>query len=356
MSSISHTEDKKKRIPAIVLLLFLIAAAVLAGGCQNAKEGSEETGEVTAGFFAMDTYMTLKAYDAGKEDLQELQDETERLEKLLSVTDPDSDIYRLDQEKEAEVSEETADILKKALEYCEKSRGSFDISVYPLVREWGFTTGDYHVPEPETIRELLSFVDYTGVEIRENSIALKDGMEIDLGGITKGYLGDQMVRILKDRGVGSAILDLGGNIVTLGTKPGNVLWKVGIRNPKGEEYLGYLEVSDCSVVTSGGYERYFEDEDGNLWWHILDPADGYPARNGLISVTVIGENGAYCDAMSTALFVMGKEKAMEFWRENQDFEAVFVTDQNEILLTDGIRDRFTFNEANAKDYTLGSAD
>ena len=169
-------------------------------------------------------------------------------------------------------------------------------------------------------------------------------MQLDLGAVGKGYAADLAAKILREHGVESAILSLGGNIHTIGTRPDGTDWRVGIRAPWEEEYLGVLEISDAAVVTSGGYENYFEDEAGNIYWHILDPTTGYPANTDLQAVTIIGPQGRLCDALSTALFVMGAEQAETYWREHGNFDMMLVTDEAEIWLTEGVADRFTLGD------------
>ena len=145
---------------------------------------------------------------------------------------------------------------------------------------------------------------------------------------------------MKQGGAASALLDLGGNIQAVGSKPDGSPWRVAIRDPAGDGNIGVVEVADQVVVTSGGYERYFE-EDGVLYWHIIDPATGWPARSGLTSVTVVGESGLLCDGLSTALFVMGREGALEHWRQHRDFEAVLVSEDGSVTITAGLEGRFT---------------
>ena len=170
------------------------------------------------------------------------------------------------------------------------------------------------------------------------------GMQLDLGAVGKGYTADLVAEVLQTHGVQSALINLGGNIQAVGSRPDGSDWRIGIRAPWGEDNLGVLEISDAAVVTSGGYENYFEDKDGNIYWHILDPSTGYPANSGLQAVTIIGEEGRLCDALSTALFVMGAEQAEAYWRENSGFDMLLVTDENEILLTEGIADKFTLSD------------
>jgi thiamine biosynthesis lipoprotein len=168
-------------------------------------------------------------------------------------------------------------------------------------------------------------------------------MEIDLGSVAKGYTGDRVIELLRENGVTSALLNLGGNVQALGTKPDGSPWRVAVQDPSGDGCLGVLEIDDQAVITSGGYERYFV-EDGVTYWHIIDPADGAPARSGLISVTIVGDSGLLCDGLSTSLFVMGLEDAAQFWRENGGFEAVFVTESGQILITEGLQERFSLLE------------
>ncbi len=166
-------------------------------------------------------------------------------------------------------------------------------------------------------------------------------MTIDLGSIAKGYAGELAARTLRDKGVTSALLNLGGNVQTIGSKPDGSAWIIGIKDPKNPDtaMMG-LSVTDQAVVTSGGYERYFE-QDGHTYWHIMDPATGRPAKSGLLSVTVVGDKGGICDALSTSLFVMGLDKAYDLWSESDDFEAVFVATDGTVYITDGLKDKFS---------------
>lgn len=325
-----------------VFLFFL--ALILLAGCAPAPAQAEPTAERT--FFAMDTVMTLRLYEGGDETLlDQAEEQVQKLESLWSVTDENSEIYALNRDGEAELSPETERLLDTALEMCRRTGGALDISIYPVLRSWGFTTGEYAVPSDKTIAALLPLVDYTKVEYGGRSAAIPEGMEIDLGSVAKGRTGDILSDYLKGNGVTSAMLDLGGNIQTVGSKPDGSPWRVGIRDPEGDGNLGVVEVTDQAVITSGGYERYFE-EDGVRYWHILDPKTGFPAHSGLISVTVVGDTGAVCDALSTALFVMGLDNALEHWRQHQDFEAVFVSEDGSITITAGLQSSFTLTQKN----------
>ena len=169
-------------------------------------------------------------------------------------------------------------------------------------------------------------------------------MQIDLGAVGKGYTGDLITEVLKENGIESALLDLGGNIQTIGTKPDGTEWKLGLRSPFDEGSFATLEVSDCAVITSGGYERYFVGDDGETYWHILDSETGKPAHSGLVSVTIVGKDGRLCDALSTSLFVVGLDDATEHWKQRDDFEMVLVTDDGKIYLTEGLEESFSLNQ------------
>ena len=171
---------------------------------------------------------------------------------------------------------------------------------------------------------------------------LKMGMAVDLGGVAKGYTSDAVTELLKKEGVTSGIISLGGNISAIGTKPDEKKWKVAVENPLDvNDYVGILEVEDCSVITSGGYQRFFE-ENGKRYHHIIDSNTGYPADKGLLSVTIISNDGAKADGLSTALFVMGFDEAVKIWRNSDDFEVVFVTEDGKVIATEGAASIFAF--------------
>lgn len=318
----------------------LLSAAFLLTGCSGAPAQEPES----ATFFAMDTAMDFTVYgDAAL--LDEAETLIGSLEEQVSVTDEHSDIYAIDHTGSGSLSGNAAELMAQALELCRRTNGELDLSVYPIVRAWGFTTGSYQVPDEETIQSLLPLVDYTQIQYDAATgvVTLPEGMEIDLGSVAKGYAGQLAAQMLREHGVQSALLNLGGNVQTVGTKPGGSPWQIGIKDPQGEDAMMVLSVEDQAVVTSGGYERYFE-QDGQTYWHIMDPSTGHPADSGLISVTIVGDEGVVCDGLSTALFVMGLEKAADLWVQSCDFEAVFVTASGEVYITEGLRDRFALTE------------
>ncbi len=314
---------------------ILILCLLLLCGCQEKAEPAEQH---TKTVFAMDTVMELSVC-GGEDLLAGAENIITDAEARLSVTRSDSEIARLNREGRGEVSDSTFALLERSLELCALTDGALDISVYPIVRAWGFTTGEHCVPDPDALQALLPYVDYRKIELRAgDEVLLGDQMQIDLGSVAKGWLGDAILEYFRSNGGSSAMISLGGNVQALGAKPDGSLWRVAIADPSGEGYAGVVEIRDRAVVTSGGYERWFE-QDGVRYHHIIDPATGAPAESGLLSVTVVGESGLTCDGLSTALFVMGLDRAADFWRQSGGFEAVFITDSG-ICLTEGLASAF----------------
>ena len=322
------------------LLLLSAITLLFLSGCT-----SQTVSESQKDFFAMDTIMDFTIY--GQEDLLDQTESMIRsLEAEMSVTDPDSEIAVINENGYGKVTGDTSDLISAALSLCKRTDGALDISVYPIVHVWGFTTGNYQVPDDASIQALLPLVDYTQIDYQQDSgdIQLPDGMEIDLGSVAKGYAGQKAADFLKENGITSGLLSLGGNIQAIGSKPDGSPWKIGIQDPfQNESPMMVLSVTDKSVVTSGGYERYFQ-QDGKTYWHIMDPSTGYPAENGLVSVTIVGTDGMLCDGLSTSLFVMGLEKAADFWGSSDDFDAVFVTEDQTVYITEGLADSFALTE------------
>lgn len=227
------------------------------------------------------------------------------------------------------------------MKVCNSTNGALDISIYPVLKEWGFTTDTYQIPTQERIDSLLENVNYKNISLDGNSITIPNDYQIDLGSVAKGYTGDCLMDIFKDNGVQSAIVNLGGNVQTYGTKPDGSLWNVAIKNPfSPNEEMCIVSTSNKAIITSGNYERYFVGDDGNYYWHILDTTTGYPADNGLVSVTIIGDSGVMCDALSTALFVMGTEKAIKYWQNNPSFDMILVSNDKIIYFTQGLKNSF----------------
>lgn len=300
----------------------------------------------------MDTVMDLTVYTDNEELLSEAINEINELEKKLSVTINGSEIHTVNNTGSCVLSGDTADLLSRALDLCASTGGALDISIYPVVSAWGFTTGEYRIPEKAELEALLENVDYSTIMLEEAVVSVPEGLQMDLGSVAKGYTGDVISTLLKENGVTSALLNLGGNVQAVGNKPDGTPWRVAVQHPTEAEYLGILSVSDEAAITSGGYERYFVGDDGQVYWHIIDPVTGAPVDSGLISVTIVGKSGLVCDGLSTALFVMGLEKAAQYWRIGAtEFEAILVTDDGSIYITEGLQEKFILSQS-AEDAVL----
>ena len=309
---------------AVCGLALLLVFTLCGCGAQR------QTGE----WFAMDTVMTAAVYGSA-DALDAVEAETYRLDALLAAQKDDSEIAAVNDGAEV-VSEETAALLRRALEIAAETNGAYDPTVYPLMRAWGFTDGNYRVPADAELDALLQTTGWTEVSVDGTTASLPEGFALDLGGIGKGYAAGRCKEILKAHGVTSALLSLGGNVSVLGSKPDGTAWTVAIEDPDGGDYLGTVQIADQCVVTSGGYQRYFE-QDGVRYWHILDPETGKPARSGMKSVTIVSADDTLADALSTALFVMGPERAADFWRVHRaEFGAVWLTDDGRLFVTEGL--------------------
>lgn len=293
-------------------------------------------------FQAMDTFMQLDVYGADGA-AQTIKGEILRLDSLFSVADEDSDVYRLNHSGTATVDEATANIAAKSLSVCADTNGALDVTVFPVVEEWGFISGDYQIPPESKINELLDVVDYTSVSVEGTEIKIPEGARLDFGAVAKGYAADKAVQVLRENGASGAILNLGGTVAVYGKKPNADGWKIGVADPDNSAaYVGYLTCRDDKIIaTSGSYERYFEGEDGKIYSHIIDPKTGYPVYNGMLSVTVISDSGILSDALSTALFVMGREQAIAYVNARGDIDCIILTDDGKAYISEGIKDSFT---------------
>lgn len=294
-----------KRVIGLILTVVLLCAGCTSGGQKTV--------------FAMDTVMDLQLYGKdGEKAVQQVESMLYQLEKQWSAHDEESLLAKLNRGEEVTLSAEEQALLEQVEALSQRTGGVFDPKMYMVSRLWGFTDDDHRIP---TENELQA--------------ALADS-QWDLGGALKGYAGRQAVELLKNLSVSYGILNLGGNVQTYGEKPDGTPWNIGLQNPNGGDPVGVLPVlGTAAVVTSGDYQRYFE-LDGVRYHHILDPETGMPARSGLSSVTVICADGLTADVLSTALFVMGLEDATDFWRQSEDFEAVFITEGGKIYATQGV--------------------
>ncbi|MFR6291661.1 MAG: FAD:protein FMN transferase [Peptococcaceae bacterium] len=334
---------KRKSIIFCMILILSCCAGCAAGAVQQ----TEQEPLAQCNFFAMNTYITMQANGPqGAAALEKAEAFVHQSESRFSVTDGKSEIYAANHSKGQPVlvSSDTAELLSFALSMAEETGGALDPTIYPVLTAWGFTTEERRVPSQAEIDALLPAVDYQQITISEGQLRVPQGAAIDLGAVAKGYIGDGVTALLKEHGVTSALLNLGGNVQVIGGKPDGTFWRVGVRDPFSEQNLGVLEVKNAAVVTSGGYQNYFIGEDGQVYRHILDPKTGRPAQNGLASVTVVASEGKRCDALSTALFVMGQEAALDYWRETGGFELILVTEDRHVYVTAGLENVFNLGD------------
>lgn len=319
------------------LMILLLVPLILCSCSYTADNKSVDE------FFAMDTVMTVSVWgDTENGDaVSAVRDEIMRLDNLLSISAENGDIAKANSLGTVKLSDDAENIIQSALDIYDITDGAFDITLYSLSKRWGFYSGEYDVPNDDEISELLRNVGCDKVRLEDSMLYLKDGVKIDLGGIAKGYASDRAAEILREKGIESAVISLGGNVYAIGSNGGKP-WNVAIREPNSADaYIGVIKVCDTAVVTSGTYQRYFE-QDGVRYHHILDPNTGKPVNSGLCSVTVVCKNGTYADGLSTALLVMGLEKAVDFLRgEEYYFDAVFVTDDEQIYITPGLEGSFS---------------
>lgn len=293
------------------IFLILLTSLFLAG-CSKEAEPAQET------VFCMDTVMDLKIWGKDAQEGIRLSSALlNELERTWSVTDEGSLLSQINLGQFPELTQEQSELLQQVSELSQRTGGAFNPRLKALSQAWGFYDGAYRIPSEAEIAQALE----------EN--------QWDLGAALKGYAGQKCAELLASLKVDRAMLVLGGNVQTYGEKPGGEPWQVGIQDPDGGDSLGILSITGtASVVTSGDYQRYFE-VDGVRYHHILDPETGYPADSGLRSVTIVCRDGLTADCLSTALFVMGLEKGADFWRESDDFEAVFVTTEGSVYATEG---------------------
>ncbi len=342
---------RRHLLKLIGLVLVIVAAAWLLTAVAANKRDEMANKAFVADSFAMGTVISQKVFGAnGPTAVDEATTKIEDLDKLLTFNDTQGDTYRLNQNAGImgiELDPATVKIINKAQEISEMSHGAFDITVGPLVKTWQIGTDAQRIPSQEELNRLLPLVNYEDIDIDNNVVTIKNkGQMIDLGGIAKGYAGDAVIEVYRRQGITSAFINLGGNVVTLGNKPDGAPWKVGIRdprpagNPSGKD-IGIVKVTDKAVVTAGDDQRYFM-ENGRRYHHILDPKTGYPAESDLMSVTLITESSLDADALDTAVYILGLEKGRELIRQYGGVEAVFITIDKKIYVTEGLKESFEF--------------
>lgn len=313
---------------------LLIFCCIFLIGC-----ASENTTPISISEFKLNTIVTITIYDSQNTQLlEECMAICDRYELLFSRTNPESELYRLNHRElnslngTYNLSSDTAALIEKGLEYSRLSDGAFDITVAPLSDLWNFTSSSPKAPDAGRLQSVLPLVDYKNIELRGQSFRfLQDKTALDLGAVAKGFIADEIKAYLTSQGVNSAMINLGGNVLCVGNKPDGTAFKIGIQKPFADrnETIATMEITDKSVVSSGIYERFFE-ENQRLYHHLLNPKTGYPYNNGLISVTIISDLSVDGDGLSTACFALGLEKGMALIESLPQTDAIFITEDYEM--------------------------
>lgn len=317
-------------IKSISLVLFL---SFLLSGCNRQIEPLSKTA------FLLDTVVTITLYDSSDSTiLDDCISRCKYYENLFSKTITTSDVSLINQAagRPVTVSDDTIYLIQKAISYSELSNGAFDITIGPVSDLWDFKSKNPEIPQSSKIQSALSHVDYTTIKVTDKTVQLLDpAAKIDLGGIAKGYIADQLKELLISKGVKNAMINLGGNVYALGSKENGTPYTIGIQKPFADlnTVLLSLPISNQSVVSSGPYERFFEKY-GTLYHHILDTSTGYPVKNDLYGVTIISDDSVDGDALSTTCFVLGKKKGIELINSLSGVEAVFIDCNYQITYTD----------------------
>ena len=359
-----HISIKKiiKRCIFSIFAASLLLSSAAFSGCslkantaENSDAGSQEPVSATA--IKLNTAVTVTIYDSqDRELLTECMNLCDKYEKIFSRTASDSELYQLNHreltpvagtEDTFQISDPLAELIRKGLYYSELSEGAFDIAIEPLTSLWDFTAEDPQVPEDRLMQKALTKCDYHNVSVSDNNeVILKtEDTAIELGAIAKGYIADRLKDYLISQGVKSAIINLGGNVLCIGGKPNDSSFKIGIQKPFADrsETIAVMDIKDKSVVSSGVYERCFE-QDGTLYHHLLNPRTGYPYDNGLIAVTIISDESVDGDALSTTCFALGLEDGMKLAESLDNVQAFFVTSDYEIHYTKDFQKEITVTE------------
>lgn len=355
----------------LILCTALVCPTLLLTGCQSSTSTGtvDDTEPISINSIKLNTSVQITLYDSqDKSLLDDCLELCDKYELIFSRTNEDSELYKLNHREDADVdaatsgnsnsadtqatpylvngtsdtwhiSEDLAALLSKGLDITKESNGAFDIAIAPLTSLWDFTAENPKVPDDTDIQEALPLCSSDGVTIDGQDITLpSDDIQFDVGAIAKGYIADRLKDFLVKKGVNSAIINLGGNVLCIGSKPDGTPFKVGIQKPFADrnETEAVMDITGKSVVSSGIYERCFK-QDGKLYHHILNPKTGYPYDNGLISVTIISDQSVDGDALSTTCFALGLDEGLKF-AEKKGVQAVFITEDYELHYTDGFQD------------------
>ena len=341
-----HTRTSFKIISLLLCAVMLLPLA----GCGDDKMLQTQV-------FAMDTEMTVTAY--GKNAQKGINSAVKVIESMDVMLDPEletSMVYAMNhaQGQSVVVSGQIADMINVAKLIYDRTDGYFDPTIYPVIKLWGFVDKKYYVPNYDEIESERSRMCFDQLDLQSfpssgtYSVSMPSYGEISFASMAKGCAAENAIDAMRHAGVTSGIVTLGGNIQTLGRKPDGSNWTVAVQDPNNtSSYLGVISVGETAVVTSGSYQRFFTDiSTGTTYHHLLSPTTGLPANNSLVSVTIICDNGTMADALSTAMFVIGQNKALNYWRSQGGFEMIMVTTSNEVICTSGLIEQFTLTNTN----------
>lgn len=331
--------------------LTIAVILVLLAGCQ--PEVKEPTTRTT---YALGTVITINLFDEGDDELMDrLVGRISEIEAKMSMQQENSEISEVTKMagiEPVQVSEETFKVIKKALIFADISYGSFDPTIGPVVKLWDIGSENAHLPEANEIEAAVDLVDHTKVVLDEVALTVylpEEEMSLDLGGIAKGYAADELVAILDEEGITKAMIDLGGNIFAYGEKEGGEPWNVGIQTPYDTRsaYFGYIELKNRTVVTSGPYERFFE-QDGKIFHHIFDAKTGYPVETDIVSVTIVADHSMDADAMSTVLFTKSMDEGLALIESMEGVDCLYLNKDYEVTLSSGLKSIFHLTDARYK--------
>ena len=356
----------------LILCTVLVCPILLFTGCGNITDADTSTTgnqPISISSIILNTAVQITIYDSqDKALLDDCLALCDKYELIFSRTNENSELYKLNHSKDTSdkgpnadgqtipypisgtadtwhISEDLASLLSQGLSITRESDGAFDIAIAPLTSLWDFTAEDPKVPDDAAIQKALPLCSSDGVTIDDQDITLpSDDIQFDVGAIAKGYIADRMKDLLVKKGVNSAIINLGGNVLCIGSKPDGTPFKVGIQKPFADrnETEAVMDITGKSVVSSGIYERCFK-QNGKLYHHILNPKTGFPYDNSLISVTIISDQSVDGDALSTTCFALGLEDGLKF-AEKKGVQAVFITEDYELHYTDGFQDEINVTD------------
>ncbi len=344
---------KKTLKPLAFFFLFIFSLSTFVS-CSKSTKTSEPLERTE---LLMGTVVTITLYDSDDEEiLNKVFNKVKELESILSINENGTLVDKINDAagiSPVKADDYTYTVVKKGVEYSKLSNGLFDISVGPIVKLWSIGLPEAKVPTQEEINEKLPLIGYNNIELNDDDKTIylkKKGMMIDLGGIAKGYTADVISELLTEEGVKSAIINLGGNVFAHGKKINGSDWRIGIQNPFSERggIIGTITTNNKSIVTSGIYERYIE-ENGIKYHHILSPKTGYPYENEIAGITIVSNKSIDGDALSTSVFAMGVEEGMKFVNSIDGIDAIFITKDNKVYITDSLKDIFTLTNT---DFTL----